>query len=216
MSETKVGHLGQSAAPTTPHVAVASGEALATLEAQVAEMEEAARIWGVRPHHPEGKFVAAQKGVVIDLGRLVKAAVSDISTVIAEARAAGEGEVKRLKERNEAAALLLRRMDAVQAGQEIERERLIARFVDEVAPMVAKELGETLVLRERGHHRRKAWKQVSAVLAAIAVLSGGAFALGSLRHSASAEAVDRCLSARVQAGQGGRVYCPVDTLLPSQ
>ena len=121
-------------------------------------VEVAAREWGVRPDHLEGRFVSALLAALAWLGRLIRAASADMKASTREAReasvlaarenrAAVRTEYEALRVANEMSANVLEQARAALAGSEVQRERVIGRFVVTVAPQVVESILEALVIR---------------------------------------------------------------------
>ena len=176
-----------------------------TLMQQLGEVEAAAREWGVRPEHPEGRFVAAlmaaQKGladVVIAAAGAFDSAASEVGTWLNTSRETAEANA--------------RRAEAQVAGVEAKGELAIAAVVEKMVPAATAALASAVVIRER---RRSiginlAWLGGGAAIAL--ALVGGGYAIKANADQPALAFHDRCLRAAVKAESSGRLYCPVEAM----
>ena len=71
-----------------PMVETEAAKAALELERLVQQTEIAARDWGVRPDHLEGRFISALLSTLTWLGRLIQAATADLKAAAKENRTA--------------------------------------------------------------------------------------------------------------------------------
>lgn len=226
-------------AGSPPDAAGAETEAeAARAERELGELvkgvEVAAREWGVRPDHLEGRFVSALLAALEWLARLIRAGAADMRVSSRDARAAAEADLARLRAAHEAeftklktanqqAATLLEQARVAVAGSEVQRERVVGRFVEALVPEIAKGVGEAVVIRERRHNRKKQWGTAAGIAAVACGLVLGGYVWGSQGTAeasqgaaafAVVERVRRCEAAPVKDARTGEAYCPLKALLP--
>lgn len=176
-----------------------------TLMQQLGEVETAAREWGVRPEHPEGRFVAAlmaaQKGladVVIAAAGAFDGAATEVGTWLNTARETAEANA--------------RRAEAQAAGVEAKGEQAIAAVVEKMVPAATAALAGAVVIRERrrGMAINLAWLGGGAAITL--ALVGGGYAMKAAADQPALVFHERCLRAAVKAESSGRLYCPVEAM----
>ncbi|TDH62393.1 hypothetical protein E2C06_12360 [Dankookia rubra] len=176
-----------------------------SLMQQLGEVEAAAREWGVRPDHPEGRFVAAlmaaQKGladVAIAAAGAFDGAASEVGTWLNTAHETAEANA--------------RRAEAQAAGVEAKGEQAIAAVVEKMVPAATAALAGAVVIRERRRSMgiNLAWLGGGAVIAL--ALVGGGYAMKAAADRPALAFHDRCLRAAVKAESSGRLYCPVEAM----
>lgn len=172
---------------------------------QLGEVEAAAREWGVRPDHPEGRFVAAlmaaQKGhadMVLAAADVFDMVSSEVGTWLNTARDTADANA--------------RRAEAQTAGVAIKSEQAIATVVDKLVPAATAALAGAVVIRERRRTMgfNLSWLGGGAVLALVLVASGYAVKAAADRPAVTFH--ERCLRAAVKAESSGKLYCPVEAL----
>lgn len=172
---------------------------------QLGEVEAAAREWGVRPDHPEGRFVAAlmaaQKGLadmVIAAAGAFDGAASEVGSWLNTARETAEANA--------------RRAEAQAAGVEAKGEQAIAAVVEKMVPAATTALAGAVVIRERRRTMgiNLAWLGGGAAIALALVGSGYTVKAAADRPALAFH--DRCLRAAVKAESSGRLYCPVEAM----
>lgn len=180
-----------------------------SLMQQLGEVEAAAREWGVRPDHPEGRFVAAlmaaQKGladVVVAAAGAFDGAASEVGIWLNTARETAEANA--------------RRAEAQAAGVEAKGEQAITAVVEKMVPAATAALAGAVVIRER---RRTlginlAWLSGGAAIAL--ALVGGGYAMKAAADRPAVDFHERCLRAAVKAESSGRLYCPVEAMSDGQ
>jgi hypothetical protein len=139
------------------------------LEEVVQRTEIAAREWGVRPDHLEGRFVSALLGCLTWLGRIMQATVSDLKASSRETRAALETELETLRTASKAALRVLQQAETALASSDVQRQMAVGKFVETIALQMVKVVGEAVVIRERRYNQRVHWGRA----AGIATVAGG-------------------------------------------
>ena len=189
-------------------------EAVADLAGLVGETEKAARAWGVRPDHLEGRFVSALLGIVTWLARLVVAAVADLNAVMRAGQKLSETELATLKAANELAANTVRQARAAQTNLEVQRETIATRLVENLGPQLARGLKDWLVLREREHNRKMARRRAAITSAVVVALVAGGYFLRAWQDTNATAALSRCISTKIVSPTNGEAFCSLNTLLP--
>jgi hypothetical protein len=189
-------------------------EAVADLAGLVGETEKAARAWGVRPDHREGRFVSALLGIVTWLARLVVAAAADLKAVTRAGQKLAETELATLKAANELAANTVRQARAAQTNIEVQRETLVARMVENIGPQLAGGVKDWLVLREREHNRKMARRRAAITSAVVVALVAGGYGLRAWQDTDATAALSRCVSTKIVSPTNGEAFCSLNTLLP--
>lgn len=197
-----------------------AAQAARELEGVVRQTEVAAREWGVRPDHLEGRFVSALLAALTWLGRLIRAAVADMKASAREHRAAAAVELEKLRVANEATLNVLDQARVALAGSEVQREKAVGRFVETIAPQVVEAIKEAVVIRERRHNQRVQWGRAAGIATVAGGLLLGGFVWGSRRPSDAAvagavalERIRQCQAAPVKDGRTGETFCPMKVLL---
>jgi hypothetical protein len=143
---------------------------IAPVDAEMAErikdIEKAARDWGVRPDHIEGKFLAAWLNAARTLSRLVVGAESEVKEIIGGAKELAELELEKLRKYNMAAAMTIRQA-------EVAKEAVIANVTKGLSDRLIKDMGPWLVLKQTGYNLRQAW-HLAGIVSVCAVLIAAA------------------------------------------
>ena len=190
------------------------------LEEVVQRTEVAAREWGVRPDHLEGRFVSALLGCLTWLGRIMQATVSDLKASSKETRAAVETELETLRTASKAALRVLQQAETALASSDVQRQMAVGKFVETIAPQMVKVVGEAVVIRERRYNQRVHWGRAAGIAAAAGGLLLGGYVWGGWRPDntaiAGAIALDRirqCQAAPVRDDRTHEAFCPMKALL---
>ena len=190
------------------------------LEEVVQRTEVAAREWGVRPDHLEGRFVSALLGCLTWLGRIMQATVSDLKASSKETRAAVETELETLRTASKAALRVLQQAETALASSDVQRQMAVGKFVETIAPQMVKVVGEAVVIRERRYNQRVHWGRAAGIATVAGSLLLGGYVWGSWRPDntaiAGAIALDRirqCQAAPVRDDRTHEAYCPMKALL---
>lgn len=189
-------------------------EAVADLAGLTGETEKAARAWGVRPDHLEGRFVSALLGIVTWLARLVAAAAADLKAVVHAGQKLAETELAALRAANELAANTIRQARAAQTNLEVQRETIATRMVENLGPQLARGLKDWLVLREREYNRKMARRRAAITSALVMVLIAGGYGLRAWQDTDAIAALSRCVSNKIVSPTNGEAFCSLNTLLP--
>jgi len=98
-----------------------AAKAARELEQVVQQTEVAARDWGVRPDHLEGRFVSALLGCLTWLGRIMQATVADLKASGQDARAAAAAELETLRNASKTALRVLQQAETALASSDVQR-----------------------------------------------------------------------------------------------
>ncbi len=196
-----------------------AAKAARELEEVVRQLEVAAREWGVRPDHLEGRFVSALLGTLTWLGRLMQATTADQKASAQEARVASATELEKLRVANEAANKVIGKASVALASTEVQHERVIGRFVETVAPQLVKAIGEAVVIRERSHNQRVQWGRAAGVAGlGLALVVGGhvwgnQHATDVAAGAIALERIRQCQAAPVLDARTKEAFCPMKALI---
>ena len=201
------------------HTRAEAEAAFTELMEHIKEIETAAREWGIRPDHLEGRFVSAMAAAQAGLGRIAVAASKDALAVAGLVRAAADSEAERMRSSVAMVDTQLRRIDAEVRRAEIHRKDLETKTVASLTKAVAEKLKDVLVIRERRWNRRDrhiSWGAAAA--AALVILLGGYTWRGvqdRFTYATAAEAWARCQDTAFMDKASGRPFCQIElTSLP--
>ncbi len=192
----------------------ATTEVLREIDGLIKATEGAASEWGIRPGHPEWRFVSALLDAVRWFGRLAAAGTADLKTTMEMAERKAEAELAQLRAATQAADLAVRQAKLAQTSLEVQRETLVARMVETIAPQLAKGVKEWVVIRERRYNRNVEWARAAAVGSVVLSLIAGGYAWRAIQDSSATEALDRCLAHPYADPASGKRFCELDSLLP--
>lgn len=191
------------------------------LERVVRETEVAAREWGVRPDHLEGRFVSALLATMTWLGRLIQAAMADLKASTQETRAASVVELEKLRLANEVSTKVLGQARQALLGAEVEQRKLLGQVVAAAAPQIIAAIGAAVVIREHRYNKHLQWGRSAGIAALVLVLLGGGYVWGGWQSpsvAAGAVALERirqCEADPVKDARTSEAFCPLRKLLPS-
>ncbi len=206
--------------PGPANVETETAKAARELEEVVQQTEVAAREWGVRPDHLEGRFVSALLGCLTWLGRIMQATVSDMKASAKDTKAAAAAELETLRTANKTALRVLQQAETALAGSDVQRQMAVGRFVETVAPQLVKAVGEAVVIRQRRYNQAVQWGRAAGIATVAGGLLLGGYAWGSWRPDnvaiAGAVALERirqCEAAPVRDDRTHEAFCPMKVLL---
>lgn len=151
------------------------------LDWHIKEAQEAARDWGVQVDAVEGRFISALLAAIAASGQMNKATIEEVRRIVAEAKAAGDIEVGRLRilfAAGEKAIAIGRQAaeTAIAAGQRAEQEfeRSVAQIAKELSTRLVESNQQWLVLKQTSRNRQDAWRLALIVaVVAVGVFVGG-------------------------------------------
>ena len=190
------------------------------LEEVVQRTEVAAREWGVRPDHLEGRFVSALLGCLTWLGRIMQATAFDLKASSRETRAATETELETLRTASKAALRVLQQAETALASSDVQRQMAVGKFVETIAPQMVKAVGEAVVIRERRYNQRVHWGRAAGIAAAAGGLLLGGYVWGGWRPDNTAiagavalERIRQCQASPLRDERTHEAFCPMKALL---
>jgi multidrug efflux pump subunit AcrA (membrane-fusion protein) len=190
--------------------ATSGGPLPADLDAALAQVERAARDWGIRSDLMEGRFVSALMAAIRAAGEVNEGAKAEFREIARKGQEIARTEYQQARELAQATNTALAQARTAQVLAQTEKESLVARMIKETLPLFAENMRNVLVLREQRWNRDRLRRRY--VLAGIVVL--GIFLAGyGLRAWADKGDVDfaeRCLSGPVATR--GHVYCDMTAL----
>jgi hypothetical protein len=143
-----------NASDSTPDVQQSEAPGAATFAERLRAVEAAAREWGIHPHHPEGKFVAALLGAIGWLGELHEAGMRRLEAAGAERAAVARMQLDAAIELRRHAEAALHQARTAMIQEEVIRENLVVRMIDQTFPMFAERLQKCLVIKEWVYNTR--------------------------------------------------------------
>jgi hypothetical protein len=208
------------ATPAVADVDTETAKAARELAEVVRQTELAAREWGVRPDHLEGRFVSALLGCLTWLGRIMQAALSDMKASAKDTRAAATAELETLRTASKTALRVLQQAETALAGSDVQRQMAVGKFVETVTPQLVKAIGEAVVIRERRYNQTVHWGRAAGIATLAGGLLLGGYVWGSWRPDnaviAGQIALDRirqCEAAPVRDDRTKEAFCPMKLLL---
>lgn len=179
----------------------------AEFQRQLAEVEQAAKEWGVHWDELEGRFVAALLGAIRMLGGLEVAQRRSIEETLRLGRLTAEAELEQARELSRHARAGITQARNAQILLQVEQENLVVRMIKETLPLFAERLRDVLVIRERQLNvsvRRRHYVMAGAAVLGL-FLSG--YALRTWADWSATGALGGCLAHPLQAS--GHIYCDV-------
>jgi len=197
-----------------------AAKAASELERLVHQTEVAARDWGVRPDHLEGRFISALLSTLTWLGRLIQAAAADLKAAAKENRTASAADLEALRKASATAVKLQEQAQTALAVSDVQVSKVVTRFVDSVSPQIVKHISEAVVLRQRQLNQDALWGRAAGIaFVAIGLVLGGylwaawtpdpmvAAGLGAL------ERIRQCQAAPIKEARTGENFCTLKSLL---
>ena len=189
------------------------------LRAAADNLVEAARKDAIEPDGTLGHWVQSQFTILHVLADLADHLETEVKGVVVETHNLSKSELKKLGVANQTADAVLNQFKVALAGSEVQRERVIGRFVESVAPQVVKAIGEAVVIRERDYNKRVQWGRAAAVGTLFLALVVGGNLWASWQNGKVAEGalaldrIKRCQAAPVKDTRTGNAFCPLADLL---
>ena len=203
-----------------PAVETEAAKAALELDRLVHQTEVAARDWGVRPDHLEGRFISALLNTLTWLGRLIQAAAADLKAAAKENRTAASADLDSLRKASATAIKLQEQAQTALAVTDVQVSKVVTRFVESVAPQIVKEISGAVVLRERQHNQHVLWGRAAGIaFGAIGlVLSGYVWATWTPDPMLAAgmgalERIRQCQAAPIKEVRTGETFCALKSLL---
>ena len=106
----------------------------AEFERRIAEVETAAREWGLRWHEPEGRFISALLGAMRRLGELGRGSHGVLERVARDSRAAAVADRDQARLLREQAEIELLQVRTLKAALVVEHENVTLRMIKETLP----------------------------------------------------------------------------------
>ena len=184
---------------------------IAAIDAEIAErirdVEKAARAWGVRPDHLEGKFVAAWLSATKTLSGLIRVAASDVKEIIGGAKEVAELELEKLRKYNMAAAMTIRQA-------EVAKEAVIVNVTKGLTDRLISESQKWLILKQTDYNRRMAWRLAGVVSVCAVVLFQTGYQLRGWQDEPATSALGKCAARPLLGTEAGQtvILCHLDEL----
>ncbi len=197
-----------------------AAKAARELEQVVQQTEVAARDWGVRPDHLEGRFVSALLGCLTWLGRIMQATVADLKASGQDARAAAVAELETLRNASKTALRVLQQAETALASSDVQRQMAVEKFVETIAPQIVKVVGSAVVIRERRYNWTVHWGRAAGIATFAGALLFGGYVWGSwhpdnaaLAGAVALDRIRRCEASPVRDDRTHEAFCPLKALL---
>jgi len=197
-----------------------AAKAARELELVVQQTEVAARDWGVRPDHLEGRFVSALLGCLTWLGRIMQATVADLKASGQDARAAAAAELETLRNASKTALRVLQQAETALASSDVQRQMAVEKFVETIAPQIVKVVGSAVVIRERRYNWTVHWGRAAGIATVAGGLLFGGYVWGSwhpgnaaLAGAVALDRIRRCEASPVRDDRTHDAFCPLKALL---
>src|ERR1700738_3533764 len=182
-------------------------------EQLVANVEGAAKEWGVEADSVEGRFVSALLGTTRWLGRLCVAAQAGAEAVVRENREAAERELAQAREIRRAAEVSLKQARTALISLEVEKENLTVKMIKETLPLFAERLKDALVIRKRRWNDDvKRRRFATAGLLVLGLVSGG-YGIRVWQSWEATTTQEWCLWNQLHAN--GHTYCDLTSFRQS-
>jgi hypothetical protein len=146
-------------------------------------VDEAAREWGLRPDEPEGRFVSALMGAIGWFARLHETAVKRLEAVAAERATVAKMQLDAAAELRRHAEAALHQARTAMIQEEVIRENLVARMIDQTLPMFAERLQKCLVIKEWVYNTRVRQRRFYLHAAIGAAVIIGSYVVGRIDQS---------------------------------
>jgi len=197
-----------------------AAKAARELEQVVQQTEVAARDWGVRPDHLEGRFVSALLGCLTWLGRIMQATVADLKASAQDTRAAAAAELETLRNASKTALRVLQQAETALASSDVQRQVAVEKFVETIAPQIVKVVGSAVVIRERRYNWTVHWGRAAGIATVAGGLLFGGYVWGSwhpdnaaLAGAVALDRIRRCEASPVRDDRTHDAFCPLKALL---
>jgi len=197
-----------------------AAKAARELEQVVQQTEVAARDWGVRPDHLEGRFVSALLDCLTWLGRIMQATVADLKASGQDARAAAAAELETLRNASKTALRVLQQAETALASSDVQRQMAVEKFVETIAPEIVKVVGRAVVIRERRYNWTVHWGRAAGIATVAGGLLFGGYVWGSwhpdnaaLAGAVALDRIRRCEASPVRDDRTHDAFCPLKALL---
>ena len=208
-------------ASTVQLVETEAARATVELDRLVQQTLVAAREWGVRPDHLEGRFISMLLTTLTSLGLLTKAAAAQSQAASREHAVAAAAELEGLQAANRVAVALQAQAQSALASSEVKVDQVVSKFVMSVAPEIVKQISGAVVLRERRYNQSALWGRAAAIAAVACCLVLGGYAWRAWTPDPAAvagalllERVRQCQSSPAfKQAQTGEAFCNLKALL---
>ena len=183
----------------------------ADLDVALAQVERAARDWGIRSDLMEGRFVSALMAAIRAVGEISEGAKAEFREIARKGQEIARTEYQHARELAQAAntALALARTAKVLA--QTEKESLVARMIGETLPLFAENMRSVLVLREQRWNRDRLRRRYALTGVVVLGIFLAGYGLRAWADQADVDFAQGCLSDPVASR--GHVYCDMTALV---
>jgi hypothetical protein len=192
-------------------VGAASGGAVpGDLHVALAQVERAARDWGIRADLMEGRFVSALMAAIRAVGEVSEGAKAEFREIARKGQEIARTEYQQAHELAQAANTALAQARTAQVLAQAEKESLVARMIKETLPLFAENLRNVLVLREQRWNRDRLRRRYALVGIVVLGIFLAGYGLRAWADQGDVGFAERCLSQPITTR--GHVYCDMTAL----
>lgn len=177
---------------------------------KLAEVETAAREWGVRSQQPEGRFISALLRAMAMLGELSQAVQASLEATVREARLKAEAEYQQARELGRAAEAALAQARSVQLSLQTDQESLVTRMITQTLPLFSTNLRDVMVIREQRWNRDQTVRRYALGGAVLLSLFLAGYGLRTWADWGETGFAERCLAHPLSSQD--HVFCDVTNL----
>ena len=193
-------------------VGAASGGAVpADLHVALAQVERAARDWGIRSDLMEGRFVSALIAAIRAVGEVSEGAKAEFREIAHKGQEIARTEYQQAHELAQAANTALAQARTAQVLAQAEKESLVVRMIKETLPLFAENMRNVLVLREQRWNRDRLRRRYALVGIVVLGIFVAGYGLRAWADQGEVGFADRCLSQPIASH--GQVYCDMTALI---
>ena len=199
-------------APLDPlDVGAAGGGAVpADLDAALAQVERAARDWGIRSDLMEGRFVTALIAAIRAVGEVSEGAKAEFREIARKGQNIAQTEYQQARELAQAANTALAQARMAQVLAQAEKESLVARMIKETLPLFAENMRNVLVLREQRWNRDRLRHRYALTGIVVLGIFLAGYCLRAWADQSDVDFAEGCLSRPIVSH--GHVYCDMTAL----
>jgi hypothetical protein len=214
--------------PDGPQSCLDLSELRARFAERQAELETAARDWGVRPEYPEGVFISTMIGTQAGFAEVALSVGDSLFAIVERAKAAAEDELarqrvvtERTRQTLSKASGVIENLDKATRSAiekiEVEKTEVLTQLVRDILPDMTRGVREALVIRERRYNHDREWMRALCIGALMVglVLTGYAWGTwsdwGLTSHvERIGTALERCQLTSRWADEKGNRLCQMN------
>ena len=186
-------------------------------EVRLDNLRDAAALWGVRPHHPEGVFISSMISTQEGFVDAALCLMEGFRKILDGARVLHEDELARLRVSNERAQINLEVVRFAEQNLDRKREEVTQQLTSRIVPDMVKAVQKAVVIREERFNKERNLRWIlgagAAMLALVLVGYGWASWSDwgdSGRVVRLTAAIQRCVDKAHWADPQGHKLCDVE------